>query len=56
MSSSSKPVADDEVAEKRPESPAERRQRFEKSLESELEGTFPGSDAINIVPAGSVRM
>jgi hypothetical protein len=35
--------------EKRPESPAERRQRLEKSLESGLEDTFPASDAINVV-------
>jgi hypothetical protein len=48
-------VADDEMAEKPPENPIERRQRLEKSLESGLEGTFPGSDAINIVqPAPSV--
>ena len=43
-------VADNEVADpKRPESPAKRRQRLEKSLESGLEGTFPASDAINVV-------
>jgi hypothetical protein len=35
--------------EKRPESPAERRERLEKSLESGLEDTFPASDAISVV-------
>jgi hypothetical protein len=35
--------------EKRSESPAERRSRLEKSLESGLEDTFPASDAINVV-------
>ena len=35
--------------EKRPENPAERRQRLEKSLESGLEDSFPASDAINAV-------
>jgi hypothetical protein len=34
---------------KRPESPAERRQRLEKSLGSGLEETFPASDAIDVV-------
>jgi hypothetical protein len=34
---------------KRPEDPAERRRRLEKSLESGLEDTFPASDAINII-------
>jgi hypothetical protein len=31
------------------ESPAERRRRLEKSLESGLEDTFPASDAISVV-------
>jgi hypothetical protein len=35
--------------EKHPETPAERRQRLEKSLESGLEDSFPASDPINIV-------
>jgi hypothetical protein len=39
----------EEAGQKRSESPAERRQRLEKSLESGLEDTFPASDAINIV-------
>jgi hypothetical protein len=56
MGNSNEPAVDSEAAkEKRPETPAERRQRLEKSLESGLEGTFPGSDAINIVqPAPTV--
>jgi hypothetical protein len=50
MGSSKEPVVDsDATEEKRPENPAERRRRLEKSLESGLEDTFPGSDAINIV-------
>jgi hypothetical protein len=50
MGISSATALDSEVAEqKRPESPAERRQRLEKSLESGLEGSFPASDAINVV-------
>jgi hypothetical protein len=36
-------------AENRPETPAERRERLEKSLETGLEDSFPGSDPINIV-------
>jgi hypothetical protein len=41
----------DDVAgpDKHPESPAERRRRLEKSLDSGLEDTFPASDAINVV-------
>lgn len=35
--------------QKRPESPAERRQRLDKSLEVGLEQTFPASDAVSIV-------
>ena len=35
--------------EQRPEHPAERRRRLEKSLESGLEDTFPASDAISVV-------
>jgi len=43
-------VVDNEAADqKRPENPAERRRRLEKSLESGLEDTFPASDAINVV-------
>jgi hypothetical protein len=42
-------VDNDEADQKRSESPAKRRQRLEKSLESGLEGTFPASDAINVV-------
>jgi hypothetical protein len=50
MRISKKTVPHDKASEeKRPESPAERRQRLEKSLESGLEDTFPASDAINIV-------
>jgi hypothetical protein len=42
--------------ERRPETPAERRARLEKSLESGLEDSFPGSDPINIVqPAPSIE-
>jgi hypothetical protein len=42
--------------EKRAEPPEERRERLEKSLESGLEGSFPGSDPINIVqPAPSIH-
>jgi hypothetical protein len=57
MDSPNEPAASNEAAEeKRPESPAERRQRQEKSLESGLEGSFPGSDAINIVqPAPTIH-
>jgi len=53
----SKETAVDSGAEKpRPETPAERRERAEKSLESGLEDSFPGSDPINIVqPAPSVE-
>jgi hypothetical protein len=47
MGRSKKTLPDD--AEKRPEMPADRRQRLEKSLESGLEDTFPASDAINVV-------
>jgi hypothetical protein len=37
------------------ESPLERQERLERSLESGLEGTFPGSDAISVVqPPGSI--
>jgi hypothetical protein len=43
-------VADNEgTYRKRPEDPAERRRRLEKSLESGLEDTFPASDAISII-------
>jgi hypothetical protein len=42
--------------EKRAETPAERRERIEKSLEAGLEDSFPASDPINIVqPAPSVE-
>ena len=52
-----KTVPDDETREaKRPENPAERRRRLEKSLESGLEDSFPASDAINVVqPVGPNR-
>jgi hypothetical protein len=33
----------------RAETPAERRERLEKSLETGLEDTFPASDPLNIV-------
>jgi hypothetical protein len=36
-------------AENRPETPAERRERLEKSLETGLEDSFPASDPLNIV-------
>ncbi|HLH93762.1 MAG TPA: hypothetical protein VKW08_01450 [Xanthobacteraceae bacterium] len=39
----------DRSAEEHKENLQERRQRQEESLESGLEGTFPGSDAINVV-------
>ncbi len=39
----------EEAAKKRPEDPAERRRRLEKSLELGLEESFPASDAINVV-------
>jgi hypothetical protein len=49
MGNSNEPLVDRKAAaEKRPKNPDKRRQRLEKSLESGLEGTFPGS-AINIV-------
>jgi hypothetical protein len=41
--------------QKRPDSPAERRQRLEKSLESGLEDSFPASDAINVVQPAPTR-
>jgi hypothetical protein len=40
---------------KRPDSPAERRRRLEKSLESGLEDSFPASDAINVVQPAPTR-
>jgi hypothetical protein len=50
MGISNETVLDREVSGKRrPEGPAERRQRLEKSLESGLEDSFPASDAINVV-------
>jgi hypothetical protein len=57
MGISHKTVLDDGASgEKRPESPAERRQRLEKSLELGLEDTFPASDAINVVqPAPTIE-
>jgi hypothetical protein len=36
-------------AENRPETPAKRRERLEKSLETGLEDSFPASDPLNIV-------
>jgi hypothetical protein len=50
MGISRETVLDDQAREeKHAESPAERRQRLEKSLESGLEDTFPASDAISAV-------
>lgn len=50
MSQSKETELQDEAGpDQRPESPAERRARREKSLDSALEDTFPASDAINIV-------
>ena len=56
MGISRKAVLDDGASgEKRPESPAERHQRLEKSLESGLEDSFPASDAISVVqPAPTI--
>jgi hypothetical protein len=42
-------VANEIARQERPETPAERRQRLEKSLELGLEETFPASDAVSIV-------
>jgi hypothetical protein len=47
MGRASKTAVDNRVGP--PETPAERRQRLEKSLESGLEDSFPASDPINIV-------
>jgi hypothetical protein len=47
MGRSQETLPDD--AEKRPEIPADRRQRLEKSLESGLEDSFPASDAISVI-------
>ena len=49
MGGSKETVLDDEAMEELPESPAARRRRLEKSLESGLEDTFPASDAISVV-------
>ena len=50
MGQSKETEREDEAGqEKQPESPAERRERLEKSLDSALEDTFPASDAINVV-------
>jgi hypothetical protein len=50
MSRSNETVVDNEARqEKRRETPAERRRRLEKSLESGLEDSFPASDPINVV-------
>ena len=50
MAISSETVVANEIAgQKRPETPAERRQRLDKSLELGLEETFPASDAVSIV-------
>jgi hypothetical protein len=50
MGQSKETEREDEAGQKKhPESPAERRQRLEKSLDSALEDTFPASDAINLV-------
>ena len=42
-------VANEIGHQKRPETPAERHQRLDKSLELGLEETFPASDAVSIV-------
>jgi hypothetical protein len=57
MGISNQTTQDNEVwGKKRPENPAQRRRRLEKSLESGLEDTFPASDAISIVqPPPTVR-
>ena len=50
MAISNKTVVANEIGhQKRPETPAERRQRLDKSLELGLEETFPASDAVSIV-------
>jgi hypothetical protein len=50
MTTSNETVVPNEVGQqKRPETPAERRQRLDKSLELGLEETFPASDAVSIV-------
>jgi hypothetical protein len=50
MGGSRETVVDDAaIEEMHAESPAERRRRLEKSLESGLEDTFPASDAISVV-------
>jgi hypothetical protein len=50
MGRSKKRLLDDEAGQdKHPESPAERRRRLEKSLDSGLEDTFPASDAISVI-------
>ena len=50
MGTAKEPFLDPEaVKDGRRETPVERRQRLEKSLETGLEDTFPGSDALNVV-------
>ncbi|HEY2230271.1 MAG TPA: hypothetical protein VGI22_21525 [Xanthobacteraceae bacterium] len=50
MGTSRETVAKNEVpARNRPETPAERWERLEKSLETGLEDSFPASDPLNIV-------
>jgi hypothetical protein len=50
MGTSRETVAKNEVpARNCPETPAERRERLEKSLETGLEDSFPASDPLNIV-------
>jgi hypothetical protein len=56
MGVSKESLVESAADEKRPETPAERRERIEKSLEAGLEDSFPASDPINIVqPAPSVE-
>jgi hypothetical protein len=50
MGTSHETLTKNEVrVEKRPETPAERRERLEKALETGLEDSFPASDPLNIV-------
>jgi hypothetical protein len=56
MGVSKESLVESATDEKRAETPAERRERIEKSLEAGLEDSFPASDPINIVqPAPSVE-
>jgi hypothetical protein len=50
MGTLDEPLTKNEVpAKNRPETPAERRERLEKALETGLEDSFPASDPLNIV-------